>query len=120
MTMLQHLAPRIIQCQGFCSRPILVNTSILAGCKHSVALTRALFLSGMTQIIINNPPRLYVDDTVMITHGDNQEATHKMYDAIEDFVRISQSLGLKLSTKGIIISKKSGAAQIIVNELRKK
>ena len=24
MTMLQHLAPRIIQCQGFCSKPILI------------------------------------------------------------------------------------------------
>ena len=30
MTMLQNMAPRIIQCQGFCSRAIITNTSILA------------------------------------------------------------------------------------------
>lgn len=56
----------------------------------------------------------------MLTHGSNYEATHNMFDAIEDFISLSRSLGLKLSTKGIIISKKSGAAKIIVNELRKK
>lgn len=40
LTIMQHMAPRVIQCAGFCSRPILTNSSILAGCKHSVALNR--------------------------------------------------------------------------------
>jgi len=55
VTMLQHMAPRVIQCDGFCSRAIITNTSILAGCKHSVALTRVLFLTGMQKICIDKP-----------------------------------------------------------------
>lgn len=50
-TMQQHTAPRIIQCDGFCSRTIITNASILAGGKHSVALTRLLFLTGMNSYL---------------------------------------------------------------------
>jgi len=75
LTMLHHMAPRIIQCDGFCSRAIITNTYILAGCKHSVALTRALFLTGMQQICIENPivaTQLYVDDTAMLAAGEQE------------------------------------------------
>jgi len=78
LIMQQHMAPIIVQCDGFCSRTILTNTSILAGCKHSVALTRLLFLTGMQQLSIDSPlamPRVYVDDTAMLTAGDKQ-TTH--------------------------------------------
>jgi len=80
------MAPRIIQCDGFCSRTIITNTSILAGCKHSVALTRLLFLTGMKQLTIDNPlaaPQVYVDDTAMITAGDKETTYTNMAKAIK-------------------------------------
>lgn len=52
ITMPQHVAPTIIQCDSFCSRTIITNTSILAGCKHSVALTRVLFLTGVHKLCV--------------------------------------------------------------------
>lgn len=123
MTMLQHTAPRIIQRGGFCSRPIITNTSILAGCKHSVALTRVLFLSGMNSLCVQHPlaaPKLYVDDTAMLTAGNNEEATQAMWLNILDFVNLSQALGLKLSTKGVIVAKLPSAARALVKELAQK
>ena len=46
----QHLAPRVIQCEGCCGQPTLTTTSILAGSKLSVALTGQLTLTGVTNI----------------------------------------------------------------------
>lgn len=47
LTVLQHMAPRFIQCDGSCSRAIISNTTILDRCKHSVVLTRVQVLTGM-------------------------------------------------------------------------
>jgi len=120
MTMLPHIAPRVIQWDGFCSRTIITNTSILAGCKHSVALTRVLFLTGITNTCIENPlaaPQVYVDDTAMLTAGPDELAYIMMSTAVKDFVKLSHKLGLKLSTKGIIVAKLAGTAKIVVDDL---
>ena len=120
MTMLQHMAPRVIQCDGFCSKTIITNTSILAGCKHSVALTRVLFLTGITKICIENPlaaPQLYVDDTAMITAGPDELAYVMMSKAVKDFIKLSHKLGLKLSSKGVIVAKLPATAKRMVEDL---
>lgn len=65
LSMHQHVFPRIIQCEGFCGEPILITESILAGCRHSVALTRILLREGMANLCIDHPldpPRVYVDE----------------------------------------------------------
>jgi len=121
LTMQQHMAPRIIQCDGFCSRTIITNTSILAGCKHSVALTRLLFLTGMKQLSIENPlaaPQVYVYDTAMITAGDKDTTLTNMAKAIKDFAKMSSKLGLTLSTKGVIVAKLPYAARHLVQDLK--
>lgn len=95
----------------------------MAGCKHSVALTRVFFLAGIAQFCVDKPlapPQIYVDDTAMITHGDHEVATHSMYNTIEDFVELSKQLGLKLSTEGVIIARRPSAAKVIIKELQKK
>ena len=110
------MAPRVIQCVGFCSKLIITNNSILAGCKHSVALTRVLFLSGMQRLAIEHhlaPPELYVDDTAMFTYGTNEECIRNMYNAVADFVQLTKQLKLKLSHKGAIISKVPQAAKTL-------
>ena len=93
LTIMQHMAPRVIQCAGFCSRTILTNTSILAGCKHSVALTRVLFMSGLSKLKINHPlapPELYVDDTAMLSHGTKEDALRNMYNSIVEFAELTK------------------------------
>lgn len=116
LTIMQQMAPRIIQCAGFCSRPIITNNSILAGCKHSVALTRVFFLSGMHSLKIQHPlapPELYVDDTAMFTHGSNEDSIRNMFTAIAGFVVLTKELHLKLSHKGTIVSKIPQAAKTL-------
>ena len=76
----QHLAPRVLQANGFSSAPARVNKSILAGCKYSVPFTRVY---GLRQFIIlnrNNPEantELFVDDTSM------HAAAETMYGFVE-------------------------------------
>ena len=45
----QHLAPRVIQCQGVCGEPINVFRSIVVGCKQSKALTKAFLKHTMSK-----------------------------------------------------------------------
>jgi len=108
LTITQHMAPRIIQCDSFCSKPILVNRSILAGCRHSVALTRVLMLTGITKINIEHPlvsTDVYVDDTAMLTYGERQESLDNITNAVIDFAKFAHSMHLKLSHKGVIVAK---------------
>ena len=64
----QHLAPRVLQANGNSSKPLLVNQSILAGCKFSVAMTRMYLKRRFTTIAKEEPkanPTLFVDDSSM-------------------------------------------------------
>jgi len=70
-TMHQHLVRRVLQCEGCCGQPILITKSILAGCKHSVALARIRLLEGMSNLTIDHPQSLqvYMDDTAQLSSG---------------------------------------------------
>ncbi len=64
----QHLAPRVLQCQGYTSRIITVFKSILAGCPFSTSFIKALTQPDL-QIIHDEYPKanlgVHVDDTSM-------------------------------------------------------
>ena len=123
LTLHQHLAPRIIQCEGFCGMPILITKSILAGCKHSVALTRLLLLDGLSDLTIDHPlalPKVYGDDTAQLSAGSAKETMKSMFLAVLDFVELVKSLELVLSTKGVIVAKKEKDARLFAAELAKR
>ena len=63
----QHLAPRVIQVAGFSAQPIPVYKSILAGCAHSVAMTRNLLLQSVKEVEEHNQPA-----TITKVHVDTQ------------------------------------------------
>lgn len=46
----QHLAPRALQARGYTTQPVEGNKSILAGCKFSVALTRACLVEEVSRL----------------------------------------------------------------------
>ena len=50
----QHLAPRVLQANGFSSTPTKVNQSISAGCKFSVPFTRAYGLGEFRGLCEND------------------------------------------------------------------
>jgi len=122
LTLHQHLAPRIIQCEGFCGEPILIARSILAGCKHSAALTRLLLLSDIAGLVIDHPkapPKVYVDDTAQLTAGSATNAMTNMYNSIFDFVEVVKALKLTLRSKGVIVAKVQKHAHALAKELAK-
>ena len=62
----QHTAPRVIQLGAFCGEPIPISSSIIAGCKFSLALTRCFLKSEYTHVADDNPDvelHTYVDDS---------------------------------------------------------
>jgi len=121
LTIMQHVALRIIQCDSFCGEAIIANRSILAGCKHSVALTRVLLLFSMTELAVNNPvalPEVYVDDTARLAYGEKEETLENITRAVLDFTQLASSLKLKLSTKGVIAAKIKKDALKLANLLK--
>lgn len=60
--------------------------------------------------------QLYVDDTAMLAAGRKEETHITMEAAVKEFVKLSNKLGLKLSTKGVIVAKLPYAAKMIVAE----
>jgi hypothetical protein len=72
----QHLAPRVIQANGFSSNPINIIKSIAAGCKSSVALTRVYLKPGIKPIAKKYKAAhvgTFVDDTSLQSVGATAE-----------------------------------------------
>ncbi len=119
--MQQHLAPRAIQTNGFSSEAFSVFQSILAGCKSSVALTRALLKRAITAI--NNKhskanTKVFVDDTNMQSVSDTLDGTlEHIVPAVSMFGEKVDNLSLNLSPKAVISSSSSKLALILQKEL---
>ena len=117
----QHLAPRIIQASGYCSNPLQVYKSILAGCKHSVSLTRTLLLNLMKELTAkfpDAPPRVHVDDTSMMSVGNSTSTVQdKLVPCVLRFAKGVASLRLTLSQKGVICSSDNKLSHRLQKEL---
>ncbi len=72
----QHLAPRVVQAQGYMGEIVQPEISILAGCKLSAAFTRA-YLKQPLQEVISSNKRLHVgvhiDDVPITTTGSKSQ-----------------------------------------------
>ena len=106
-TLGQHLAPRVIQAEGIVSTPQQVTRSILAGCKHSVAIVKMYLhadLTHMQQTHTQTHISAYVDDiTVEARARSTQELAIATIDAMRQFQHISHKLKLTLSEKGQLV-----------------
>lgn len=91
-----------------CGTLILSTTSSLAGCKHSVALTRRLMFTGITSIAIYHAlalPKVYVDATAPLPAGSPINAMESMLLSVMVVVDLVQDPHLILSIKGVIVAK---------------
>ena len=72
-----HMAPRVILLSTIPSIPIVVDSSILAGCIYSVPWVKSLMHSGSSKISSSHPYfSTYVDDVSNIAFGDGAEVQH--------------------------------------------
>ena len=123
MALQQHLAPRVLQVSGFSSSPLNIWLSILAGCKQSVPITRALLgreFESLVEEYPEAPPRPYVDDTSMF--GKDKRASKvidKVSPCIISFAKRCKRLRLPLSPKGTICASNLKIAKFMQQEFRK-
>ena len=105
--LMQHMAPRVIQANGCSSQAISVDTSILAGCKFSVAITRVYAMRHLKQLNEEHPgsrPEICVDDTCMHTKGLRiPDVMNTLIPAMLAFQKVVGKLKLRLSPKASII-----------------
>ena len=88
MGLIQHLAPRVVQAQGYASQPIRVYNSILAGCKFAVAFTRAYLKLGVQHVCLMNRDALvntYVDDAPFHATGQPEDLVRVLTQTALDF-----------------------------------
>ena len=112
----QHLAPRIIQAEGYSSVPIEVSNGILQGCILSVCFTRLYFLRDLhrlTQKHKDADVTVYVDDTSCDTVQDTlEEAINIVAPFEDDFAEAMSNKKLKLSHKGSVVSNTENRTKI--------
>ena len=109
MSLMVHLAPRILKCDGSISKIIVVNASIVPGCGKAIAFTRALLydvLDAAHNMVPRAVPRTYVDD---ISQRASSAAKHEVVEALccggiilAD--GLQHALGLRLSPKAAVVS----------------
>ena len=117
----QHLAPRVIQVNGFSSLPVSVFNSILAGCKHSVAFTRSFVKRKMHKVCDLYPhtdSRIFVDDTSMQTTASTiPEVLDQIVPTVSTWAQGALEQKLRLSNKGCIVTSNPKLSKLLQKEL---
>ena len=120
----QHTAPRVIQLGAFCGEPIPISSSIIAGCKFSLALTRCFLKSEYTHVADDNPDvelHTYVDDSPITAHLESPlHAVAAIVSAMTSFKASTRRLKLSLSPKAGVVSNKFAVAHTISKRLAAK
>lgn len=119
-TMQQHLAPRALQARVFTTNPIEVNRSILAGCKFSVALTRAYLLEEVSKVDVVHAASIstYVDETPFLDIGSYSKVHNNIADLGVVFCKAVKRLKLQLSPKVLLVANPPKLALALQKELR--
>lgn len=83
-----------------------MNRSILAGCKFSVALTRAYLLEEVSKLDAVHSASIstYVDDTPFLSIGSYSKVYNSIADLAVAFCKAVQRLKLQLSPKALLVA----------------
>jgi hypothetical protein len=107
--MMQHMAPRVLQVDGYSSGAMVIYRSILAGCKYSVAFTRVYLKRAFCEIVRKHQhanTEVFVDDTSMHNAGDESDIYDILIPAMISFKDKVDALKLTLSPKATITASK--------------
>ena len=117
----QHVAPRVIQANGFSSEGITVFRSIIAGCKTSVALTRVCVKRALTILYNTYPesnPEVLVDDACMHAYSDTFDGALEMViPSAVKFNDLVREMKLTLSPKACVAASSDKLAHVLKGEL---
>ena len=123
MALQQHLAPRVIQAQGYSSLPMEITNGILQGCLLSVCLTRLYLLRDIRALADSNPEAnttVFVDDTSCDTVQDTFcEGLDIVTPFTIDFAKRMRAKKLILSSKGSVLSNTPNRTRILQSILAK-
>ena len=118
----QHAAPRVVQFKGsLSSRTLAMLKSILAGCRFSVAMTRALVMQSYTELIDKHRDvtlSVHVDDTPGYAEANTKEEVFKALTKFgESFAKVANTLKLPLSGKAGVVSSSFKFSKILVHRM---
>jgi len=109
MSVVMHLAPRLLKYNGAISRIIPVSASIVPGCGKAIAFTRALLydvLEAAHWAVPRAVPRTYVDD--MSQRASGTTVKQVCWDLCAGGLALTdglqQELGLRLSPKAAVVA----------------
>ncbi len=97
-----HVAPRVLQHQGHCSKGTTVSKSILAGCSQAIPFTRAFMNSEIELVqraVEDVEIGVYVDDVAQYCRGSAKYVVNKLGVAGLIFSRCMAGLKMKISGK---------------------
>ena len=120
LAMLQHLAPRRLQCQGFVSPAILPLQSILPGCLFSIPFVRLYLRRSFSTVVSSNPAvnhGAYVDDVGQLATGGLGNSLLAITNAAHSFADLTRSLALRISKKSTIVASSRLAARLLARSL---
>ena len=119
----QHLAPRMLQHDSACSIPIQIFRSILAGCAHSINLTRGLLKFDFQNLIDTNLDvtlETFVDDVPITSyHKSRLHFRNNIVKAARCYTKTCNDLKLVLSGKAYICLSDYKFTCIVAKALRK-
>ena len=119
----QHLAPRVIQAEGFSGFHMCIHNSILAGCKQSVSMTRALLYQSMYTLHATHKKvytGIHVDDIALLASSESKlKVYHRARAASLHFASMARKQRLGLSEKGAIVASDFSLALRLQRELNK-
>ena len=122
LIILQHTAPRAIQCAGFTSLPRPIVRSILPGCRYSEVLTKVYLADSMHLLSHRHPEvslKTYFDDTTAMARGSHADVHNRLMECMVDFKKLVRKLKLKISPKSTVVTSSEKLTKAICDELNR-
>jgi len=113
-----HMAPRVILINTVPSAPIVVDSSILAGCGYSVPWVKSLLHPGSVNIAKDHPNyNTYVDDCANVATGSSSDVQDEVVHCALAFAKIVYARKFTLSPKSAIVASSLKLGRRIAAEL---
>ena len=125
MALSMHMAPRCLLLNGIASLIIFPNKSTIAGCSHSNSFARLPLQKPIRRMAAEAPqPKLkiatFVDDVAQISRGRMAEIAEAAIKAAITFCVSMKALGLRVSSKTVVVSSNHRLAAALAVQIRKR
>ena len=119
MCCISYLQPRVLMAQGSVSEEMEVDSNIVAGCKFANTMARVAVYFVLQRLHEDFPgwaPEQYVDDMPQVGEGEAKELIEMMGTVGIRLVTDLRKLGIKMSSKSVILGSSKAACEGICKE----